>query len=378
MQHRLCMVRALMVVMLVLGPLAAGCRTPCTEKELAAVDYAPAVRPDWEVSSPEREGLDSALVAQLYCRAARLQTTRSVLLIKNGRLIAEAYFHGGAIDTKERLQSVTKSVVSAVAGIAVHEGRVSLDQRMVDFFPELAGDITDERKKAITFRQLLQMRAGYPWEESSKELFDILYTGFRPSMLVSFPLVYEPGAGHEYSNLTAHLAGVIVARATGRLLTAYAQEKLFTPLGVRAGEWTADWEGNTNGHADLFLSARDMARFGQLYLDDGAFDGRQLVPADWVHASLQTYSADAWPYAVGSNFRDIGYGYLWWSARAGDQRFHLAWGHGGQQIVLDEEHDLVIVITADPLVGEHGGGPWEREKENLNLAADFIGTLPAK
>jgi CubicO group peptidase (beta-lactamase class C family) len=119
-----------------------------------------------------------------------------------------------------------------------------------------------------------------------------------------------------------------------------------------------------------------MAKFGLLYLHDGEYEGKQIVPAAWVHDSLLTYSEHAWNYKVGRNFTDIGYGYQWWSARAGDHRFNLAWGHGGQQIVLVDELNMVIVVKADPLFGQHGGGPWKHEKANLNLVGNFISSLP--
>jgi CubicO group peptidase (beta-lactamase class C family) len=132
-----------------------------------------------------------------------------------------------------------------------------------------------------------------------------------------------------------------------------------------------------NGHADLHLTARDMAKFGQLYLDDGAYDGNQIVPAAWVERSLRVYSDDAWRFPVGKHFTDMGYGYQWWSATAGIHRFHFAWGPGGQLIALLEPYDMVVVVTADPLFGQHGSGPWKREKENLNLVGDFFASLLA-
>jgi CubicO group peptidase (beta-lactamase class C family) len=247
---------------------------------------------------------------------------------------------------------------------------------MMDFFPELAGRITDPRKNQITLRQMLQMRAGYPWEESTPELFEMLYHGFRPSLLASVPLVSDPGTQFEYSNLTSHLIGVIVARACETDLKSYAQQHLFAPLDVEMGEWIQDWEGYYNGHADLHLTARDMAKFGLLYLNDGEYGGKQIVPADWVRDSLQIYSENAWKFRVGRNWRDNGYGYQWWSIRSGDHRYNLAWGHGGQQIALLDELGMVIVVTADPLFGQHGDAPWKQEKANLNLVADFVRSLP--
>ena len=167
-----------------------------------------------------------------------------------------------------------------------------------------------------------------------------------------------------------------MARACDTDLKSFAQEHLFAPLDVHVGDWIQDWEGYYNGHADLYFTARDMAEFGQLYLNDGEYQGNQIIPADWVHESLQTYSEDAWNYRVGRNFNDIGYGYQWWSTRAGDHHYNLAWGHGGQQIVLLDEFNMVIVVKADPLFGQHGDGPWKHEKANLNLVADFIASLP--
>ena len=348
-----------------------------SSEELEAVDYAPLPGGDWAVSSPAEQGLAPELVAGLYLNAADVDTIESLLVIKNGYLVAERYFHNGGPEQRTRIQSVTKSYTSALVGIALAQGCLaSLDQKMLDFFPELSDQVIDPRKKQITLRQMLQMRAGYPWEESTPELFEMLYHGFRPSLLVQVPLVTDPGTHCEYSNLTSHLIGVVVARACGTDLRSLAQEHLFGPLGAELGDWIQDWEGNYNGHADMYMSARVMARFGLLYLDDGVYQGKQLVPADWIHESLQSYSDDAWDYRVGGNFKDIGYGYQWWSVRAGDHHYNLAWGHGGQQIAIVDEFDMVIVVKADPLFGQHGGGPWKHEKANLNLVADFIASLP--
>lgn len=369
--HRLLIAVALIIVCL------AGCGPSAAE--LAAVDYAPQAGGDWPVSTPAEEGLDPQLVAALYHDAAGVETLDSLLVVKNGYLIAEDYFHDGAPDEVHKLQSVTKSFTGAMVGLALEEGCLSsLDQHMIDFFPELAGDVTDPRKEAITLREMLQMRAGYPWEESSAELFELLYNGFHTANLVEVPLATDPRTQFAYSNMTSYLLSVIVARACDTDLLSYAQARLFDPLGIEVVEWLPGWEGYRTGHAELFLRSRDMAKFGQLYLDGGQVDGQQIIPAAWIDESWQVYSEDAWQYRVGRNFQDIGYGYQWWRVRAGDHRYHLAWGHGGQQIAVLDDLDMVIVVTADPLHGEHGDKPWRREKENLNLVADFIASLPAE
>ncbi|MGB6873552.1 MAG: serine hydrolase [Dehalococcoidia bacterium] len=370
---------SLLIIAIVLLVMSALASCGPSIEDLLAVDYTPLPGDDWNVSTPEAQGLDPLLVAEMYYHAAELKTIYSLLVIKDGYLIAEDYFNEGSIDQKDRLQSVTKSYTSALVGIALNQGYLaSVDQKMMDFFPELADQITDPRKEQITIRQMLQMRAGYPWEESTAELFEMLYHGFQPSLLVEVPLVSDSGTQFEYSSLTSHLLGIIVARATDTDLKSFAEEHLFSPLHAEVGEWIQDWEGYYNGHGDLHFSARDMAKFGLLYLNDGEYQGKQVISAEWVHDSLRMYSEDAWDYRVGRNFNDIGYGYQWWSVRAGDHRYNLAWGHGGQQIALLDELDMVIVVTADPLFGQHGDSPWRLEKANLNLVANFIASLPSE
>jgi CubicO group peptidase (beta-lactamase class C family) len=251
---------------------------------------------------------------------------------------------------------------------------------MMTFFPELAGQISDPRKNQITVRHLLQMRAGYPWEESTDELFELLYSGFRPSTLVDVPLVRDPGTGFAYSNLSSHLLSIIVSRACDTDLKSFAEEYLFGPLGVEAGFWQQDWEGYYNGHGDLHLTARDVARFGLMYLDDGVFEGERIEPAAWVDASLQSYSRDVNTAgmvdgSVGRYLRHVGYGYQWWSAEVDGHPFNLAWGHGGQFIFLLDAFDTVVVVTSNPFHGQHDDEEWKYERTNLNLVGKFIRLL---
>jgi CubicO group peptidase (beta-lactamase class C family) len=360
-----------------------GCGGP-SAGDLAAVNYTPLVRDDWEVSTPAEQGLDPELVARMYYNAGRLETIYSLLVVKDGCLIAEKYFNEGSIDQKDRLQSVTKSYTSALVGIALEQGYLEgVDQKMLDFFPEVTDQITDPRKKQITIRQLLQMRAGYPSEETDPAFWEGLLSGHYPPLIEEFPLTADPGAKFQYSNLTSNWLGIIVDRASGMNLKSFAEEYLFSAIGVEAGEWGQDAEGHNNGCGDLHFSARDAAKFGLLYLNDGEYEGKQIIPADWVHSSLQRYSEDinatgGFPANWGLSISDIGYGYQWWSAKAGDHRLDFAWGHGGQFIVLEDDIDMVIVLTSYPFWLEHNEESWKHEKANLNLVANFIKSLPGE
>ena len=133
-------------------------------EDLKGIEYTPLSGDDWQVSTPAEQGLDPMLVAELYYNANKLETIYSLLVIKNGYLIAEKYFNEGSVEQKDRLQSVTKSYTSALVGIALEQGYLSsVGQKMLDFFPEIAGQITDPRNEQITIQYMLQMRAGYPW-----------------------------------------------------------------------------------------------------------------------------------------------------------------------------------------------------------------------
>ena len=363
--------------------MLAGCGGPSVE-DLEAVDYTPLLRDDWKVSTPEEQGLDPMLVAEMYYNAEKLETIYSLLIIKNDHLVAEKYFNQGSVDQKDRLQSVTKSYTSALVGIALEQGYLSsVDQNMLDFFPEIVDRITDPRKEQITIRQMLQMRAGYPSEETNPIFWDGLLSGYYLPLIEEFPLIADPGTEFNYSNLTSNWLGIIVHQVTGTNLKSFAEEYLFQPIGVEAGEWGTDAEGHNNGCGDLHFSARDAAKFGLLYLNDGVYEGKQVVATDWVHDSLQRYSKNinatgGFPANWGLSISDIGYGYQWWSAKAGDHHLDFAWGHGGQFIVLVDELDMVIVLTSYPFWLEHNEESWKHELANLNLIGEFIKSQPGE
>ena len=371
-------------VILILSTLV-GCG-PSIEG-LEAVDYTPLPRDDWKVSTPAEQGLDPKLVAELYLNAAELETLYGLLVIKNGHLIAEGYFNEGTVDRKNQQQSVTKSFTSSLVGIALDQGCLSsVDQKMLEFFPEFVGQVDDPRKELITIRDMLQMRSGYPWEETDPALFEALLSADYLRLINSFPLTSDPGTEFQYSNLTSHWLGVIVARACDTDLKSFAQEHLFSPLDAELGDdWIKNWDGYYIGLAGMHVTARDMAKFGLLYLNDGEYEGNQVLSADWVRDSLQRYSEgvniSGWIPGITSRFgyfRDLGYGYQWWSGRAGDRYFNYASGHGGQFIVLLDDLDMIIVTAADPFWQQHDDQSWKHESAVIELVGKFIRSLPTE
>jgi CubicO group peptidase (beta-lactamase class C family) len=374
-------------LLLLLACCFAGCG--CERRPFVDVDYTPEPGGDWEVSTPVAEGLDSTLVDRLYSDATYQPTLYGLLVIKNDRLVAEKYFNKGAIDQLSGRQSVTKSYVSACVGLAIEKGYLSnLDQRMMEFFPGYADSITDPRKNEITLRQMLQMRAGFPWEENEPPWFDVI---FRQDSwpyswqhnVADVPLTSDPGMKFGYSNLSSHLLAIALARGCSTSLDSFAREYLFEPMDAELGGWTRDRDGYCTGWAEIYVTARDMAKFGSVYLHGGRYRGTQVVPEEWVSASLERYSEGinftGWlPGAseLGKYLREVGYGYLWWSARAGKHRFDFAWGHGGQLIVRLDDLDMIVVTTADPLYEAPGESGWQYEGGIIDMVGKFINSLP--
>lgn len=374
----------IILLLIALALLITGCRSDARIEAFESVTYTPLPGDDWKVSTPGEQGLDPKLVAKLYDNASNLETLYGLLVIKNDYLIAEDYFNEGSIDQLSGRQSVTKSFTSALVGVALDQGYLSnVDQKMMDFFPEFAGQITDQRKEQITIRDLLQMRAGYPDEEHTPPYFEILF--FQDNWhwlphLVDFPLTSDPGTTFQYSNLTSHILGAIVARACDRNLMSLAQEFLFSPMNASVADWTADADNYNLGSSEICITARDMAKFGHLYLNEGKYEGQQILSASWVQASLQKYSEHIkmggwWTSRYGS-FRNLEYGYQWWSAKVGKHRFDFALGHGGNYIILLHDLDMVIVTTADPLHNLWGENPWKYEGAINKVVGKFIKSLP--
>ncbi len=351
--------------------------------ELAKIDYAPQTADGWDISTPEEQGLDPKLVAELYDDAAAMPKLYSLIIIKNDKIVAEQYYNGATIDRKTRLASVTKSFTSALTAIALEKGILqNIDQKMIDSFPEVADSITDPHKKQITIRHLLQMRAGYPWEEMKQEYWDGILSGDYVPLIEKTPLLGDPGSQFNYSNLSSNWLGIIIARAADTNLKTFAQDNLFNQIDIECGEWSTDAHGNNNGCGNLHLTARDAAKLGLIYLNNGQYKGKQIIPADWVEASLENYSTDAWITKdkvnhIGPYFRDLGYGYQWWSAQVGDHDIDFAWGHGGQLVILLHDKNMIVATTTDAFFLQHDDEAWWHEKSTINMVGKFIKALPA-
>lgn len=239
--------------------------------------------------------------------------------------------------------SATKSFTSALIGIAIQEGYIdSLDQRMIDFYPEYDNHDLDPRKKNITIRHLLTMQSGFDQESNIG-----LEVGLAPNMIAAIigsELRFDPGTDFLYSTHGSHILSGIITKATGMSALEYAIKKLFTPMGVQTMYWSHDQNGITYGGSGLYLTPRDMARFGHLFIEKGYLDTQQIIPADWIALSVRNHRNYREPW---KEMNDVGYGFQWWTGRFDQYPLYFASGYGGQCIINIPDLNMIIVATMD-------------------------------
>jgi CubicO group peptidase (beta-lactamase class C family) len=301
--------------------------------------------PGWAISSPAEQGLDSSwLIAAQEHLAARLPTLNSLLIVRHGRLVYEAYQGRANAETLHSIKSVTKSALSALVGVALRTGDLpGLDERLGYILPEAFATIADQDKRAITMRDLLTMRSGLDWAEYGPSLGQMTGSADWVKSVLELPLIHAPGTVFNYSTGDTHLLAAAIQRLTGMTLLEYADLYLFDPLGIQRRRWQADPQGVTIGGTELRLTARDMAKFGYLYLHNGQWNGSTILPPGWVEQTATyhtTRDADA-----GASCQPWGYGLLWWLRTIGGQRSLVAAGYGGQFIYVIPAFDLVVVLT---------------------------------
>lgn len=313
------------------------------------------------------QAIDPAALEALHQKisSGEIKGVHSVLVLQDGKTVAEWYFSGldwkrskllGPVkfgpETLHDVRSVTKTVVALLVGQAVQDGAIkSLDQPVLDWFPEYA-DLKTPATSKITLRHLLQMGSGLHWDEdtytyadprNSESAMDLAADPYR--YVLSQPVDAPPGSRFNYSGGDVALMAAIVTRATHMPLETYAEQRLFKPLGITSFEWLKDARGIPLAASGLRLTPREMATIGQLLLQKGKWNGRQLVPAAWVTAQTSAHIAVQPDPACGTK-----YGYFTWLF-AGCQvtpptPWFAAVGNGGQRIAVAPSRGVVIVMTS--------------------------------
>jgi len=298
----------------------------------------------WETAIPEEQGLDSEKLIGAVSFAQFRGFINSLLIIKNGFLVSENYFNGYDIESPHSVQSVSKSFLSALIGIALRENLIpDLDRKIIEYFPEYTSNVADSRMNDITLKNLLMMRGGI--ESDRNLLFPVIQTSDWIQTIMETELALDPGEKFYYSTMGTHIISAMLSRVTGISNLKFANNYLFKPMKISIKEWEMDPKNNYTGGFGMYFTARDMARFGFLYMQNGYLDGKQIVPRNWVEESVRDH-LNAENFIWGA-IEDIGYGYLWWTGKIGEYPIYFALGHGGQFIMNFDEQNMIVVVTSN-------------------------------
>ncbi len=313
-------------------------------------------------------GLDTALLAEMMKKIidGDYPNVHSILIIKDGRLVFEEYFYEYNKDSLHELRSATKSFVSALTGIAIKKGYIkSVHATVLPYFPEYTIQNNAPAKKQITIENLLTNQSGLDCDISNSKSAGnetkMDYSDDWVQFTLDLPMIDSPGGKGMYCSGNPITLGRIIEKATNTPLPVFARENLFTPLGISHLKWNFKPEKiNAEDYCQLYLRPRDMAKFGLLYLQNGSWNGQQIIDPAWVKQSLEKHSV----------VQGIDYGYLWWIKYldASGVKYYgkAAQGNGGQKIYIWQEQNMVTVIT---------GGNYNTQSPSDELIRKYI--LPA-
>lgn len=316
------------------------------------VNWQPTAGNDWGISTAAAEGLDADRLTTAFNDAANLAPMYALLVVRNGKLVAEAYYHGQNSATLQHLRSVTKTITMLMIGKALEQGAISsVQQPISDFFDADYADLLGD-KATITLAQLLDMSSGISWDESTAQGYNDWVTAADPVQYVlQRKVVTTPGSHFNYNSGTSHLLSYILTKATGLSLAEYSRQHLFQPLGISQYSWETLNDGLTNGAAGLTLRARDLAKIGLLLQQQGRWQSQQIIAASWLLQAAEV--SQSLTSAVGG-LTLHGYGQQWWLGNSSVGAAQLAWGYGGQFVLTIPEQNLTVVLYQNFRAGVAG------------------------
>ena len=290
-------------------------------------------------STPEAQGVPSAAIREFVESAHKtIHTLHSFMLVRHGHVIAEGWWKPESAEKPHVLWSLSKSFTSTAVGLAAAEGKLRVDDPVLKFFPSETPADASENLKAMRVRDLLSMSGGHDTEPKFK-----IEDGPSVKEFLAHPVPHVPGTWFRYNTPGTYMLSAIVTKATGQSVLDFLKPRLFEPLGIENPEWGATAEGFNFGGYGLFLRTEDIAKFGQLYLQKGKWNGKQLLPEKWVEdATSKQVDNDKAPSGMNPDWRQ-GYGYQFWRCQHNAFRGD---GRDGQICLVMPEQDAVIAITA--------------------------------
>ena len=297
-------------------------------------------------SSPERQGIASAAILAFVNRAdSEIDAMHSFMLLRHGNVVAEGWWSPYDSATPHMLYSLSKSFTSTAVGLAIADGKLSLDDQVMKFFPDEVPANPSANLQSMRVRDLLRMATGHdretlPWRWNGDPAAAPPPGQTWTKTFLAQPVPFKPGTHFLYNSPATYTLSAIVQKVTGQTVLEYLRPRLFQPLGIDHPDWGASPQGVTLGAFGLLIRTEDIARFGQLYLQKGKWNGRQLVPASWVSAATSLEVANG---SAPESDWDQGYGYQFWRSRHNSFRGDGAFG---QYCMVLPDADAVVVITS--------------------------------
>jgi CubicO group peptidase (beta-lactamase class C family) len=307
-----------------------------------ARDYWPTN--EWRTAPPETKGINAGLLewadSRLLVEAPRLS---GIVAVKGGDIVYERYHPDFQPDQRLHTWSVSKSVTSIAIGMVLEEGLLkSLDQTLGELIPDRIPAGVDPRVYDITVRHLLTMTAGWEWD--GRINFSLTHVTDDLDAMMTRPMVCDPGVCFEYDSGASNLLSYIVQEVSGEFMADYLNPRLFEPLGIENPYWIVTEDNANRGGGGLHLTPREMAKIGYLFLNEGEWDGEQIVSKSWVKRSTRAHASGG-SGLTGANIGGGPYGYHWWVAEVDGYDAFAALGYGGQMIYVVPELDLVVATA---------------------------------
>jgi CubicO group peptidase (beta-lactamase class C family) len=329
------------------GVFTAGCVGP------AIVSVRGARRSDWETASPTAHGMDSAALAATLRAGSEVSALRSLLVVRNGTLVGEAYYAGASVSDVLRVNSIAKSVCSMLVGQALQRGTLpGLSAPLSGLLPEAFAQVPGSAAADVTLEQILSGRTGLVYDWIKEDL--ALSSADDPvRYALSLPMDARKPPSWNYNNAAVGLIGSMLARAEGLDVAALAARDLFAPLGIEQFAWRRDRSGQPTAFGGLALRTRDLMKLAWTMLDGGRWQGAQVLPAAWATDSIRSRGPAGWGFASISN---AGYGFLWFTGTLHGRGVAWGLGYGGQVMMLVPELKLAVGVAAtSPPVDELAG-----------------------
>jgi CubicO group peptidase (beta-lactamase class C family) len=299
---------------------------------------------DWVATTPEEQNMSSALLDEMMQFIEDSGAPiHGLVVTRNGFIVKEQYWNYNTVNSTHHIFSCTKSFTGTLIGIAIKEGFIdNVSQKVLSFFPEMTIENMDSRKGNMTLENVLTMTTGLDWNEwnisysNLDNMYNQMFGSANPvQFFLNLPTMYDPGTHWVYTTGASHLLSAIIQKVTNMTARDFAEEYLFGPLNTTIGGWNIDVQGINNGGTQLFVTVRTMAKLGLLYLNNGTWDGHEILTEEYV-----TQATSSKVYAQ----PEFNYGYQWWIDPTRD--LYSARGSEGQYIFVSPEYNIVVAITA--------------------------------